>query len=116
VQIFATDIDETALAVARAGRYPASLMRRIPRERLERHFRKVDDFYVISKDIREMCVFSTHNLIRDPPFSRVDLVSCRNLLIYFGAEFQARVMPVFHYALKPVGSCFSARRRVSAVR
>jgi two-component system, chemotaxis family, CheB/CheR fusion protein len=101
VQIFATDIDETALGVARAGRYPASLLRQVSQERLERHFRKADDFYVISKDIRDMCVFSMHNLIRDPPFSRIDLVSCRNLLIYFGAEFQARVMPVFHYALKP---------------
>jgi two-component system, chemotaxis family, CheB/CheR fusion protein len=106
VQIFATDIDETALGVARAGRYPASLVRQVSRERLERHFRKVDDFYVISRDIRDTCVFSTHNLIRDPPFSRIDLVSCRNLLIYFGAEFQARVMPVFHYALKPQGFLF----------
>jgi len=106
VQIFATDIDEMALGVARAGRYPASLMRKVSPERLERHFREIDDFYVISKDIRELCVFSTHNLIRDPPFSRVDLVSCRNLLIYFGNEFQARVMPVFHYALRPGGFLF----------
>jgi two-component system, chemotaxis family, CheB/CheR fusion protein len=106
VQIFATDIDAAALRVARAGRYPASLMRKVSRERLDRHFRKVENFYVISKDIRELCVFSTHNLIRDPPFSRVDLVSCRNLLIYFGTEFQGRVIPVFHYALKPGGYLF----------
>jgi two-component system, chemotaxis family, CheB/CheR fusion protein len=106
VQIFATDIDEAALSVARAGRYPASLMRKVPRDRLERYFRQQDDIYIISKKIRELCVFSTHNLIRDPPFSRVDLISCRNLLIYFGTEFQAHAVPVFHYALKPGGFLF----------
>jgi two-component system CheB/CheR fusion protein len=106
VQVFATDIDEAALNVARAGRYPAPLMTNISEARLKRHFVNDDVTYSVSKDVREICVFSPHSVLRDPPFSRIDLISCRNLLIYLGADFQARVIPVFHFALKPRGYLF----------
>ena len=105
VQIFGTDIDESAVAVARAGRYRKPLTGVTP-ERVERWF--VDDGAdrCPIKAIREMCVFSTHSLIKDPPFSKLDLISCRNLLIYFDAELQDRVMRTFHYALRPGGALF----------
>jgi two-component system CheB/CheR fusion protein len=101
VQIFASDIDEAALAVARAGRYPQALMEGVKPERLDRFFSRDDAGYTVIKEIRDMCIFSAHSVIRDPPFSRIDLISCRNLLIYLGPEFQSRVIPVFHFALKP---------------
>src|SRR5262245_15655069 len=106
VQIFATDIDEAALAVARAGRYPQVLMQDVKPERLDRFFSRDDSSYSVVKEIRDMCIFSAHSVIRDPPFSRIDLISCRNLLIYLGPEFQSRVIPVFHFALKPAGYLF----------
>ena len=106
VQIFATDIDERALAVGRAARYPEALLETISPERRKRFF--IDDgaSYVVAKDVRELCIFSPHNLIRDPPFSRMDLISCRNLLIYFGGNTQHQVIPLFHYALRPGGYLF----------
>src|SRR5262249_51644758 len=100
VQIFATDIDDAALSIARTGRYPANLLDSVSPERLESYFTKDDASYVIAKEIRDLCIFSPHSVIRDPPFSRIDLISCRNLLIYLGNEFQARVIPVFHFALR----------------
>ena len=106
VQIFATDIDDAALAIARAGRYPQALMGGIEQERLDRYFTHDDGSYTVSKEIRDMCIFSAHSVIRDPPFSRIDLISCRNLLIYLGPEFQSRVIPVFHFALRPGGYLF----------
>ncbi|MER8850177.1 PAS domain-containing protein [Mesorhizobium australicum] len=106
VQIFATDIDEPALAVARAARYPEALMQGLSPERKQRFFNGDGESYVISNEIRELCIFSPHSVIRDPPFSRMDLVSCRNLLIYFGPAIQSRVLPVFHYSLKPGGYLF----------
>jgi two-component system CheB/CheR fusion protein len=106
VQIFATDIDDGALSIARAGRYPENLLESISPERLERFFTKDDSSYVITKEIRDLCIFSPHSVIRDPPFSRIDLISCRNLLIYLGTEFQGRVIPVFHFALRPGGYLF----------
>lgn len=106
VQIFATDIDDPALAVARQGRYPGQLLRRVSEDRLQRFFRREGAAYAVTKKLREMCVFSPHNVISDPPFSRIDLVSCRNLLIYFGPELQHKIIPVFHYALKPGGYLF----------
>jgi two-component system CheB/CheR fusion protein len=106
VQIFATDIDETALGVARAGRYPDTLLQGVSKERLERFFTSEGTSYVINKPIRDMCVFSSHSVVRDPPFSRMDLISCRNLLIYLNAELQSHVIPIFHYALKPQGYLF----------
>ena len=103
VSLFATDIDDHALAIARASRYPASLLRGVSKKRLRRFFVADGDSYVVRKTIREMCVFSAHSIIRDPPFSRIDLVSCRNLLIYLGPELQTRLIPMFHYALRPGG-------------
>jgi two-component system, chemotaxis family, CheB/CheR fusion protein len=106
VQIFATDIDEAALALARGGRYPQALMEAITPARLDRFFTHDDGSFTVNKQIRDMCIFSAHSVIRDPPFSRIDLISCRNLLIYLGAEFQSRVIPIFHFALKPGGYLF----------
>jgi two-component system, chemotaxis family, CheB/CheR fusion protein len=106
VQVFATDIDEPALAVARAGRYPAPMLENVSPERLQRFFRADAQSYVLAKEVRDLCIFSAHSVIRDPPFSRMDMVSCRNLLIYFNAELQDNVLPVFHYALKPNGYLF----------
>lgn len=101
VQIFATDIDEHALAVARAGRYPPALLEGVSTERRNRFFVSDAGSFLIAKEVRDLCIFSPHSVIRDPPFSRIDLVSCRNLLIYFGLDIQAQVIPTFHYALKP---------------
>jgi two-component system CheB/CheR fusion protein len=106
VQIFATDIDERALSVARQGLYPAGIAENIARERLDRFFVKKGKRYQVTKEIREMCLFSPHNLINDPPFSRLDLISCRNLLIYFGSHLQAKLIPLFHYALRHNGYLF----------
>ena len=106
VQIFATDIDEPALAVARIGRYPIQLLKGLSEERLQRFFVRDGSGWLVSKKVRDLCVFSPHSIISDPPFSRMDLVSCRNLLIYLGRELQDKVIPVFHYALKPGGYLF----------
>ncbi|TMJ31955.1 MAG: chemotaxis protein CheR [Alphaproteobacteria bacterium] len=106
VQIFATDIDESALAVARAGRYPANQLGAVSKERLARFFTAEGSTYVINKGIRDLCVFSSHSVVRDPPFSHMDLISCRNLLIYLNSELQSEVIPVFHYALRPNGFLF----------
>jgi len=103
VQIFATDIDDSAISVARLGRYPASLVEGISPARLARFFTHSHGGYVVSKEIRNLCTFSMHNLVRDPPFSMMSLVSCRNLLIYMNNEMQARIIPIFHYALVPDG-------------
>jgi two-component system CheB/CheR fusion protein len=103
VQVFATDIDESAIATARLGRYPGTLLKGLSPERFERFFNPVPGGFVVSKEIRDLCTFSTHNLVRDPPFSRMDLVSCRNLLIYMESELQAAVIPAFHYSLLPGG-------------
>jgi two-component system CheB/CheR fusion protein len=99
VRIFATDIDEVAIATARAGRYPATLLDGISAERRARFFIEGTAGYVVRQDVRELCTFSAHNLIRDPPFSRVDFISCRNLLIYMDNDLQDRVISIFHYAL-----------------
>lgn len=106
IQVFATDIDEHALEVARTGRYPASLVRDVPADRLKRHFIEDGTSYVVRKEVRDLCIFSAHSLVRDPPFSRIDLISCRNLLIYLGVELQDQVIPMFHYALRPSSYLF----------
>lgn len=106
VQIFATDIDGRSLAAARAGRYPDSIAKDLSPERLARWFVKEGDTYVIAKELREMCIFSQHSLIKDAPFSRLDLISCRNLLIYLDTGLQSRVIPLFHFALKRGGYLF----------
>jgi two-component system CheB/CheR fusion protein len=108
VQVFATDIDSHAIATARAGIYPASIATDISPERLKRFFTIEPDgsTYRINKVIRDMLVFSEQNLIKDPPFSKLDLLSCRNLLIYINGDLQKKLIPLFHYALKPDGVLF----------
>ncbi len=106
VQIFATDIDEHALGVARTGRYPEQLLDGVSPERRRRFFVRDGASFVLTKPVRDLCIFSPHSVIRDPPFSRLDMVSCRNLLIYFGLSIQNQVLPTFHYALKPGGFLF----------
>jgi two-component system CheB/CheR fusion protein len=101
IQIFATDIDGRALAAARVGRYRTSIEAEMTPERLARWFVREGDTYCIVKELREMCIFSRHNVIKDAPFSTLDLVSCRNLLIYLNSELQNRVIPLFHFALLP---------------
>ena len=103
VQIFATDISEGALDRARIGLYTDATVADISPERLSRFFVRLDGGYQINKSIREMCIFARQDISRDPPFSNIDLVTCRNLLIYLGAELQKRVIPTLHYALKPDG-------------
>ncbi|HUZ12875.1 MAG TPA: chemotaxis protein CheB [Caulobacteraceae bacterium] len=105
VQIFATDIDDRAIALARLGRYRRPMAGLSP-ERVERWFTAEGHDYRIIPEIRDMCVFSTHSIIKHPPFSKLDLISCRNLLIYLDADMQDRVMRTFHYALKPGGRLF----------
>jgi len=102
-QIFATDIHDSALERARSGLYPESIKSEISTERLRRFFVKVEGGYRVSKTIREMCIFARQNLVSDPPFSNLDLISCRNVLIYLGPTLQRKVMPVFHYALRSTG-------------
>jgi two-component system, chemotaxis family, CheB/CheR fusion protein len=108
VQVFATDIDNLAIATARAGLYPASIAADITPERLARFFTLEPNAsaYRVHKLIRDMLVFSEQDVIKDPPFSRLDLLSCRNLLIYLGSELQRKLIPLFHYALKPGGVLF----------
>ncbi|CCD88209.1 putative chemotaxis protein methyltransferase [Bradyrhizobium sp. ORS 285] len=101
LQIFATDIDGRALAAARVGRYRTDIEGNITPERLARWFVREGDTYCVVKELREMCIFSQHNVIKDAPFSKLDLVSCRNLLIYLNAELQNRVIPLFHFSLLP---------------
>ena len=103
VQLFATDIDDSSIATARLGRYPATLLDGLAVERRDRFFLPSQGSYIVSKEIRDLCTFSTHNLVRDPPFSRMDLVSCRNLLIYMNTDLQAKIIPIFHYSLAPGG-------------
>ncbi len=106
VQLFATDIDEGALAVARGARYPANVVQLVSEERLGTFFVEEAGFYRLVKEVREMCIFSAHSLIRDPPFSRLDLISCRNLLIYMKPSLQAQIIPLFHYSLRSGGRLF----------
>jgi two-component system, chemotaxis family, CheB/CheR fusion protein len=103
VQIFATDVSESAIEHARAGVYPPTIVSDISPERFKRHFTKIDGGFKVSKALRDMCIFARHDLTRDPPFSRLDLIVCRNVLIYLDAELQKRLMSVFHYALNPSG-------------
>src|SRR5438128_12267321 len=101
IQLFGTDLSQESIGKARAGIYPDSIVADVSPERLRRFFAKVEVGYRINKTIRDMCVFARQNLLQDPPFSRIDIISCRNVLIYFGPVLQKRVMPIFHYALKP---------------
>src|SRR6185312_12240491 len=104
LQIFGTDVNETMIARARAGVYPKSIESDVSPERLRRFFKKTDNGgYQISKFIRDLCIFAKQNVAEDPPFSKLDLISCRNLLIYLGPVLQKKVMPIFHYSLQPGG-------------
>ncbi len=103
LQLFATDLNPAGIEKARAGVYPKDIAEDISPERLRRFFTEVDGSYRISKSIRDACVFSRHNVLADPPFSRIDLISCRNLLIYLEPVLQQKIVPTLHYALKPAG-------------
>lgn len=106
IQIFATDIDDVAIEKARKGLYPSSIGEAVSPERLSRFFQQEDGSYRAKKGLRDMVVFAEQNVIQDPPFSKLDLVSCRNLLIYMRPELQKRIIPLFHYALNPGGFLF----------
>lgn len=106
VRIFATDIDAPALVVARSALYSDNMLENVSKERKERFFRPDGSSHVLIPEIRAMCIFSPHSLINDPPFSQMDLVSCRNLLIYLGPRLQEQAISTFHYALKPGGFLF----------
>jgi len=103
VQIFASDLNEAGIEKARAGMYTTNIKHDVSPERLRRFFAEVDGSYRIVKAIRDMCVFARHNVLTDPPFSQIDLISCRNLLIYLEPALQHKVVPLLHYALKPSG-------------
>jgi two-component system CheB/CheR fusion protein len=103
VQVFATDVDERVISQARTGFYPEAALTDVSPERLRRFFVKGPAGYQVSKTVRDICIFARQNLIKDPPFSRLDLISCRNVLIYFGPVLQQKVIPIFHFALTPNG-------------
>ncbi len=103
IQIFATDISEKAIQKARAGVYSESIRKNVSEERLKRFFVKTETGYKINKFIREMCLFSRHDVTSDPPFAKLDLICCRNLFIYFDSALQKRVLPILNYALNPGG-------------
>ena len=103
LQIFATDLNADAIAFARRGRYPGSITADVSAERLDRFFRMQGNGYLIDPRIRERVLFAQHDLIMDPPFTRLDLLLCRNVLIYFNAALQKRLLPLFHYSLLPGG-------------
>ena len=103
IQIFGTDLSDSAVQRARSGIYKESITADVSPARLRRFFNKVESGYQISKSIRDLCVFARQNVFVDPPFSKMDIVSCRNLLIYLGPVLQKRVIPVLHYALRPSG-------------
>jgi two-component system CheB/CheR fusion protein len=103
IQIFATDISESSLERARSGVYTEAAVAEISAERLKRFFVPLDGGYQVNKSVRDMCIFARQNLVKDPPFSNLDLVSCRNVLIYLGPVLQRRVIPTLHYALRPGG-------------
>ncbi len=106
IQIYATDIDKDAIDLARQGIYPSNIAADVSPERLQRFFTKEDDHYRIRKDIRDMIIFAPQNILTDPPFTKLDLLSCRNLLIYLNAEAQKKLLPLFHYSLNPGGFLF----------
>ncbi|MFJ3372031.1 CheR family methyltransferase [Pseudomonas sp. NPDC086251] len=106
MQLFATDIDERAISVGRAGLYPQAIITDVPPTRLRHYFIKEDDHYRIRKEIREKVLFAKHSLLSDPPFSQIDLIVCRNLLIYLDREVQREILQMFHFALRPGGFLF----------
>jgi two-component system CheB/CheR fusion protein len=105
-QVFASDIDERSIAIARAAQYPMSIVTDVAPGRLRQYFTRDEQRYRIRKAVRDHVLFAVHNLLRDPPFSHIDVISCRNLLIYLNRDIQQRVLEVFHFALKPGGYLF----------
>ncbi|MNG82788.1 Sensor protein TorS [compost metagenome] len=106
VQVFATDLDERAIGTARSGIYPEAIVTDVPPSRLRQFFVKEDQHYRVRKEIREKVLFARHNLLSDPPFSQIDLIACRNLLIYLDREVQHDILQMFHFALRPGGYLF----------
>ncbi|MGO9420864.1 chemotaxis protein CheB [Roseiarcus sp.] len=106
IQVFASDLDEAALLIAREGRYPLAVEADVTEERLRRFFTRENDHYRVTRDLREVVLFARHSLLKDPPFSRADLISCRNVLIYLDRELQHQVCATFHFALRPDGYLF----------
>ncbi|GAB2635387.1 PAS domain S-box protein [Belliella aquatica] len=106
VQIFATDIDERSIDFARKGTYSEDAISTLPKDLAETYFSKSEEEFTINKNIREMILFSKHDLIKNPPFFKLDLISCRNLLIYFDQHLQSHIIPLFHYSLLPKGILF----------
>ncbi len=106
VVVFGTDINNLAIERARRGWYPKSIAQDVSQARLVRFFTELDGGYYINKATREHCIFARHNALTDPPFSNMDLVSCRNMLIYLQAGLQRKLLPLLHYALKPGGVLF----------
>lgn len=106
IQLFATDLDVEAIEQARQGTYRENIVADVSPERIERFFIKNDGGYTVKKDLREMIVFAQHNLIKDAPFTRLDLLSCRNVMIYLNAELQKKIIPIFHYSLNAGGIMF----------
>lgn len=111
-QIFATDISEHAVKKARAGFYPESQFAHVSKERIRRFFEPVKDGYRVKKIIRDSCIFARHDVTSNPPFAKLDLISCRNVLIYFSSALQNRLVPIFHYALKPGGLLWLGRSEI----
>ncbi len=103
IQVFATDISDTAIDKARAGFYSESELKDIPKDINKKYFTKFNNGWQINKSIRDVCIFARQDISKDPPFSKLDFISCRNLLIYFSQDLQKKIIPVFHYALKPNG-------------
>ena len=106
LQIFATDLDADAIAKARVGLYPANIVADVSSQRLSRFFVQEEQGYRVGKEIRDTVVFALHNVIKDPPFTKLDILLCRNLLIYFDQDLQKKLLPVFHYSLNPGGLLF----------
>lgn len=106
VSLFGTDLDVESIEVARSGQYPGGIAVDVSPDRLERFFVHEDSSYRIRREIRDMCIFAPQNVIKDPPFTKLDLISCRNLLIYLDTDLQKQLLPIFHYALKPGGLLF----------
>lgn len=106
IQIFATDLDAQALATARDGRYPSSIAADVSEDRLRRFFVREGEQYRIRREVRDLVVFAAHSVLRDPPFSRINLVTCRNLMIYLDRDLQQQVCTILHYALVPRGYLF----------
>ena len=103
IQIFGTDLSERGITIARTATYPENRVAKLSPERQARFFKRVENGYQIVKPIREMCVFARQNLVVDPPFSRIDLISCRNVLIYLGPDLQRKAIATIHFALRPEG-------------